>query len=49
MIFLIMRLCVVADVHVVQQMHAPILKKFLLISHHVMEVMEWGVMLLNRY
>ena len=42
----IMRRC---GCHVARQMHAPILKKFLLISHHVMEVMEWGVMLLNRY
>ena len=44
MIFLIMRLCVVADVHVAQQMHALILKKFLLISRLVTEVMVWDVM-----
>ncbi len=44
MIFLIMRLCVVADVHVAQQMHAPILKKFLFISRLVTEVMVWDVM-----
>ena len=44
MIFLIMRLCVVVDVHVAQQMHAPILKKFLLISRLVTEVKVWDVM-----
>lgn len=37
-------ICVVADVHVAQQMHAPILKKFLLISRLVTEVMVWDVM-----